>query len=147
MPHLLPALPPPPLSLPGRYTYMDDLLALDQCRPPPSSNGLPVSMQGVITPLQWRAWDSSLALHPDQQFRQYIAHGIRQGFRIGFDYSRCCRGASRNMISATLHPQVVRDYLAVECAAGRILGPMSPEAVPGTQVSHFGVIPKKSSGK
>ena len=39
---------------------------------------------------------------------------------------------------------VICDYLAEECAAGRVIGLLQPDDV---QVSPFGVIPKKTPGK
>ena len=51
------------------------------------------------------------------------------------------------MSSARDHPEVVRDYLAGECAEGTILGPFPAGSLPGLQVSRFGVIPKGKSGK
>ena len=51
------------------------------------------------------------------------------------------------MLSTSEHPQVVRDYLALECAAGRVLGPLPVEEFPQVQLSPLGVIPKKSPGK
>lgn len=127
--------------------YTEDLMVLDSCRPPPSAVGLPGSMQLVTTPLIWQEWDRGLARHPDQQFCRYIVDGIRYGFRLGFNYSQVHRSATRNMVSADQQPQVVQDYLATECAAGRILGPLSPEHVQGVHISRFGVIPKKTPGK
>ena len=50
-----------------------------------------------------------------------------------------CRKATHNMSSALGHPEVIRDYLAKECAQGRILGPFQPHAL---QVSRLGVVPK-----
>ena len=51
------------------------------------------------------------------------------------------------MGSALERPDRVRDYLAKECAEGRVLGPFPLQAFPGVQVSRFGVIPKGKSGK
>ena len=51
------------------------------------------------------------------------------------------------MGSAIEHPEVVREYLAKECAEGRVLGPLPMQAVRGVQVSRFGVIPKGKTGK
>lgn len=51
------------------------------------------------------------------------------------------------MLSARERPEVVRDYLAKECAEGRILGPLDPTQFPFVHTSRFGVIPKSSSGK
>lgn len=73
--------------------------------------------------------------------------GIRDGFRLGYDYSKGCTRATRNMSSAGLHAQVIRQYLAEECAEGRVLGPFDPSYLPGVQVSKFGVIPKSTAGK
>ena len=47
------------------------------------------------------------------------------------------------MCSAMEHPEVVRDYLAKECAEGRKLGLFPVDTFLGVQVSRFGVIPKK----
>ena len=51
------------------------------------------------------------------------------------------------MASATTNPDVVRDYLATECAEGRVMGPFNPEDFPFVHVSRFGVIPKGTTGK
>ena len=53
----------------------------------------------------------------------------------------------RNMLSATQKPEVVREYLIKECVEGRVLGPLDPLQFPRIQISRFGVIPKRSSGK
>ncbi len=124
---------------------MNDLLALDSFRPLSNkATSLPVTMQQITTPLRWEAWDHSLAPHPDPRFRRYLVDGIREGFRIGFDYSRECHRTARNMASSILQPAVVQEYLAIECAAGRVLGPFSPEFLPNVQVRSY---PKESLGK
>ena len=131
----------------GQYTYIDDLLALDACKPTLTTHTLPTSMQSISTPLHWQTLDRKLATHPDQRFRDYITSGLRYGFHIGFDDSQSCHRARRNLLSTSEHPQVVRDYLASECAAGRVMGPLPVEEFPQVQLSPFGVIPKKSPGK
>ena len=52
-----------------------------------------------------------------------------------------------NMSSAREQAQVVRDYLSIECATGRVLGPLNPTDIPGVHVSSLGVIPKETPGK
>ena len=42
---------------------------------------------------------------------------------------------------------MIRDYLAKECSAGRVLGPLDPLTLPQVHVNRFGVIPKGDSGK
>ena len=56
--------------------------------------------------------------------------------------SHHCSPCSRNMISAYKNPQPVEEYLALELAAGRIIGIIDLQTMPETQVSCFGVIPK-----
>ena len=126
---------------------MKDLLALDSCRPPDSSHSLPQSLHTVSTPLPWQAWDRKLASHPDQCFRKYIVSGLRDGFRVGFDYAHYCRRSKHNLLSATDQPQIIRDYLAEECAAGRVVGPLSLENHSAVHISSFGIISKKAAGK
>ena len=60
---------------------------------------------------------------------------------------RPLRGAQSNMPSVTAHPQVINDSLAEECAQGRIMGPLRPDSVPGTQINRFGLIPKRKLGE
>lgn len=130
----------------GLYPYMDDLLKLDACWSP-MTPGLPQTMNDIHSPLDWREWDQLLQSHPDQRFRSYIAEGLRQGFRVGFNHGSELRRASRNMPSVTAHPEVIRDYLATECSEGRVLGPLDAEHFPQVHTSRFGVIPKSITGK
>ena len=74
--------------------------------------------------------------------------GLRQGFRVGFDYAHSgCQRASSNMHSAREHAQVIREYLAVQCSEGRVVGPLNPPWSQSIQISRFGIIPKGSTGK
>ena len=125
---------------------MDDLLQLERCRSITPSC-LPPQMEMVSTSLDWREWDRSLASHPDQRFRSYIVNGIRFGFRVGFDYNASCGLSTQNMASTREHPQVIRDYLAIECSEGRVLGPLAPSCFPLVTTSRFGGIPKGTTGK
>lgn len=95
----------------------------------------------------WKEWAASLAGHPDKEFADYVVSGIREGFRIGFNYSHSCKNAARNMPYAAQQVQVVREYLANECATGRVLGPLEQREHPHIHTSPIGVIPKGSSGK
>ena len=107
--------------------YTADPLALDLCRPPPS---LPhPCLRDVRTPLVAPAWEAALAAHPDRAFARYIVAGIKQGFRIGFRRGDSLRSASRNMLSALEHPEVVQSYLEKECSFARMLGPFPTSAL------------------
>ena len=42
-----------------------------------------------------------VAKPPDKEFVQFLVNGIREGFRIGYNYSgHSCKSSSRNMVSA-----------------------------------------------
>ena len=108
---------------------------------------VPVELTASTSPLRWEDWQACLANHPDSHFADYIMQGIREGFRIGYDYTHHrCKAAKANMRSAGEHPEVVRDYIAKECSLGRLLGPFDPQALPGVHTSRFGIIPKGNSG-
>lgn len=141
-----PWLSPVPYNMhTGGYVYMEDLLALDRCRRGEAPHP---SLCEIITPLQGEAWAAALSQHPDTRFKSYILDGIKNGFRIGFQYvSHSCRSSTQNMASALEHPHIIGDYLGTECALGRIVGPVPLTFIPGMQVSRFGVIPKKQVGK
>ena len=105
------------------YAYTAHLEQLDACRPA-APVGLPPQLGEISTPLHWEEWDRCLRLHPDQRFRAYVVNGIRHGFRVGFGGPHRCRRAACNMASARSKPEVIREYLAVECSDGRVLGPL-----------------------
>ena len=124
---------------------MEHLVTLDLMRPPPSV--VPEALTEIVTPLHWQAWDRRVAPHPDQRYQTYIVNGIKQGFRVGFDYTRPLCSARSNMSSSRQFPQIISQYLAEECAEGRIVGPLPRGFVDNVQVSRFGLIPKKSPGE
>ena len=113
---------------------------LDKCRrvsqPAPA-------FQGVAKPLRWEIWQEALIAHPDREMVDYIVTGLREGFRIGYNYqAHKCKRSEDNMRSAKDHPQVVDSYIRKECEAGRLLGPFDPDLFPAVQISRFRVIPK-----
>ena len=85
---------------------------------------LPPAICGIVTPLCWRSWDWALCLHPDRNFPEYVG-GIRDGFRVGFQYEHCD----------------IR-FLLNTCELGRVLNPFSSPPIL-LQISSFGVIPKR----
>ena len=107
------------------YEYTADLLCLEFCRP--SSGHHCQALMEVRTPLRVEAWDRALASHPDKAFDRYISHGLRHGFRIGFNRCTPLRSATSNMVSAHQHPTVIREYICKELSLGRMLEPF-PDA-------------------
>ena len=105
------------------------------------------ALEGVRSPLQWEVWQEHLRSHPDRDYAEYLICGLRDGFRIGFDYQgHKSRSSRENMRSAVERPEVVRECIEKECIAGRLLGPLDPALFPEVHTSRFGVIPKSDSG-
>lgn len=69
--------------------------------------------------------------------------GLKEGFRIGFDYAgHTCTPAKRNILLASHHSEVTKEYLKEECTLRCIIGPFDGEKAKGIHISRFGVIPK-----
>lgn len=132
---------------PASQSMTEALRALDSCRPMTAQHHKGDWSQ-IISPLKPDVWEKALESHPDRDFARFICTGIRNGFRIGFNYSTSsCKPAKGNMQSVSQHREVVERYLGEEREAGRVLGPFKPGAFPHVQVSPFGVIPKSEPGK
>ena len=126
---------------------MEDLLELDRRRRVPTPD-VPPALTSNPSRLSAETWQLSLAEHPDTRLKEYVINGIRDRFRIGYNYQHhACKCAKHNMLSTLEHPGVVHAYIAEECAEGRLLGPFDPASLPSVQVSRFGVIPKSTAGK
>ena len=70
----------------GKYSYTNQLLALDRCKPL-NRKPLPRECQQIVTPLKWKNWFQALRDHHDREYVGYIIKGLQEGFRIGFDYT------------------------------------------------------------
>lgn len=66
----------------------------------------------LSTPLILTAWIQMLRKYPDQDYAQYILHGIEHGFQIGVRESAPFKPAKRNMQSAKENPEIIDDYRA-----------------------------------
>ena len=100
-------------------------------------------LANIVTPLCLASWSRRLRHHPDNDFTRYILRGIELGFHIGADPSVKLKSASKNMLSALQHPEIIDEYLEKEVQLGNILGPFSPATAPVAHINRFGVIPKK----
>ena len=124
-----------------------DLWLLEGCRRGGKFT-IPAGLSASSSRLDWKVWQDLLSLYPDRLLADYVVQGLRDGFRVGFDYQRArTKKVMANMRSALEHPEVVRDYLTKECAEGRIFGPFIINQFSQVHVSRFGVIPKGNSGK
>ena len=129
--------------LQGWYRYTDDLRALHlgqvRCTP-----AIPPLLQCITTPLRAKAWEKYLADYPDQEFAQYLLHGIQRGFRIGCQGNSRGHRAKRNLHSAYEHPEIIDAYLAREVNSHRVVRlPLAvAHSIPTLRISPIGVIPK-----
>ena len=122
------------------YPYTADLLTMDFCRPG-NPHGIDELIQ-VTTPLDADIWEAALVPHPDRAYATYVVRGLREGFRIGFQWGAPLRSARANMPSTRLRPTVIADYIAKELGKGRMIGPLPPSWKPLLHISRFGLIPK-----
>lgn len=127
---------PPANVFHGGYRYIRDLQQLQACQ---SSGASPTWVRGP-SPVASEILASYLSCHPDRAFAAFILRGLTEGFRIGFDSSRChLRSVLRNHPSSLSNGAVVESYMATELELGRLLGPV-PRA--GVHSSPIGLIPK-----
>ena len=105
-----------------------------------------LSSTHALTPIDVDRLELELQHFPDKQFVNQLINDIREGTRIGYTGPRLPR-LSKNLPSATQHPQVVSQILAKEVELGRVAGPFNSPPFPNLQVSPIGVIPKKHSDK
>ncbi len=114
----------------------------------PSPPPIPPLLCKITTPLNFTAWEDHLSTHPDSAFSHYILHGIKHGFRVGYNYkAHSCFQASSNHPSAREHPTVISKSLETEVAKGRLIGPLDITLFPYVQVSSLGAVPKKHTDK
>lgn len=103
----------------GRYRYITDLLALDQCRQIAHSAATTFS-----TSVNVAVWKKHLSFHPDPLFADWVIRGFEHGFRVGFNYGmHQCRPVRRNMRSAKEHEEIISSYLQEERARRRLIDP------------------------
>ncbi len=94
-------------------------------------------------PLKVEEWQKALAAYPEREFVKYVINGVSHGFRIGFDRRKVAPvSTSRNMPSTFQHPEPVRQYLATELNANRIVEQHGEDAQIAV-ISRFGLIPKR----
>ena len=96
--------------VPTGYRYTSDLQALAADRP--FGSPLP-PLATPVSPFCVDRLEEDLPAFPDRVFAGYIVSGLREGFRVGFDY-RLSRllSAKRNLSSASSHTAVIDKYLA-----------------------------------
>ena len=125
--------------LQGHYRYTSDLLKLSAASSPSLHHNWPIYQ----SPINLDQISPFLSRHPDQALASYIHMGLLTGFRIGYSLNRVhLRSRNANHPSALQNGKVVDDRIAAELAAGRLLGPISPELAPLVHTSPLGLVPK-----
>ena len=118
--------------------------------PPPEPSQTPnfrdLPSTHALTPVNVDRLELELKHLPDKQFVNQLCNDLREGTRIGYTGPRLPH-LSKNLPSATQHPQVVSETLAKEVELGRVAGPFNSPQFSNLQVSPIGVIPKKHSDK
>ena len=77
-----------------------------------------------------------LQCYPNKRLVQFMAHGIFNGFLIGFTNApSSLKAVICNLEGEQEHPEVVSDYLLAEISLGRIAGLFPPQAVPQVHAS------------
>ena len=100
----------------------------------------------VSTPIDVAALQRELCTHPDRNFVNSLLNALRYGARIGYLGPQKAR-VSRNLISASQHPEVVSANLDKEISLGRVAGPFPSSPLPNFQCHPVGIVPKKHSSE
>ena len=98
----------------------------------------------VFTPLNVDLLATELVNHPDTSFVNSLVNALRYGTRIGYQGPQRER-VSRNLVSASQHPEVISANLDKEIQLGRVAGPFPSSPLPHLQCHPIGVVPKKHS--
>ena len=96
----------------------------------------------VSTPINVAELQRELCSHPDRNFVNSLLSALTYGARIGYLGPQRAR-VSRNLISASQHPEVVSANLDKEISLGRVAGPFPSSPLPNFQCHPVGVVPKK----
>ena len=129
----------------GDYPYTRNLFEFDRRRPVSRAcPSLSSDFGGITTPFVVQVWEKMLSDHPDWVYCEYLLNGMSEGFRIGFDYSKCvCTSAKSNMGSASQNPSIIDKYVEQELALHRFIHPLDSSIACHIHVNRFGVIPKR----
>ena len=106
------------------YCYTQDLLRLHSIRSP-FLNAAELATRPSPIACFIQNWEKLLSEHQDEQFREYILSGLRDGFRVVFSWSQHLTPVRHNIPSAYMHPEVVDEYILGKLAAGNFIGPLS----------------------
>ncbi|MCG8031789.1 MAG: hypothetical protein JAZ03_06400 [Candidatus Thiodiazotropha taylori] len=81
----------------------------------------------------------------DPEKASEILNGFSHGFPLYYHGART-PSDSRNLKSANLQPDIVRQKIQTEIEAGRVAGPFDVRPLPNLRISPLGLVPKKEPG-
>ena len=123
----------------SHYRYTTHLMELSASSSPSPHCAWPTYQ----SPIKLDQLAPFIARHPDRALASYIQRGLQTGFKIGYSQDRAClRSHSINHPSALQNQAVVDDRITAELAAGRLLGPLSPDLARAVHTSPLGLVPK-----
>ena len=111
--------------------------------PSPIETLFPDSVSQVKTPLKSDKWTLELSAHPDRLFVEYILHGIKYGFRIGFNKAQQLHPTS-NRSSSYDHAELIKQHLDREVELERMYKCLYGSKPSCVHTSPIGIIPKKN---
>ena len=104
------------------------------------------SMPVPSSPIDATRLQYELLHHPNRNFVNSLINTLKFGARIGYSGpQKAC--VSRNLISASQHPEVVSSNLSKEIQKGRVAGPFLSSPLKDLQCHPVGVVPKKHSSE
>lgn len=98
------------------------------------------------SPVDISVFNQELQDYPDRQVAEELSNGFSYGFSIKFEGPRK-QVMSKNLPSANKDPDIVKQKIAKELAAGRVAGPFLTPPFKDFRVSPLGLVPKKQQGE
>ena len=98
------------------------------------------------TPINLGALKEALQAYPNTKVAEEIATGFEFGFPLHYTGSRRPR-ESKNLKSASDHPEIVKQKLQSEIQQGRMAGPFPMKPISTMRISPIGLVEKKTPGE
>ena len=93
------------------------------------------------TPVDVNKFLDYLDLYPHQEDALFLKEGFTNGFRLQFE-GKTLTSSVKNLKSANLHLDTLKEIIAKEVQFGRMVGPFSKPPFLNLQVSPVGLVPK-----
>ena len=98
------------------------------------------------SPINLAAFLARLSTYPIKSDRELLASGFQIGFSLGCGNVVECTRIPANLPSARVHPDIVRQKIALEVKMGRVAGPYKHLPMTPMRCSPLGLVPKREPG-